>query len=253
MRIRSIFLLGVIILLLCINAVADGKDSIRVTGLGSVVIPADTVTITVKVQSSNNNTTQAVIANDNLLNKTKDALIASGLNGNEILPGHHSRMMTYHKRVCNTVNNTTTCKHETSHMVTSQMTIEMKRDENKINSTLEVAKSTGAIATISGYSIGDTKTVVDEVRKKAMDNAQQNAQDYASAYGFKLGKVTRVSESPNPNIVIGRPEGNNSHFRMDHLFAFGRSWGMGRLFRGEPLQPGMAYVKAFVRVNYEVL
>jgi uncharacterized protein YggE len=234
------------------NAVADDKDAIRVTGMGSSVIPADTVTINVKVQSSNNNTTQAATANDNLLNKTKNALLASGMNGNEILQGHHSRMMTYHKRVCNTVNSTITCKYETSHVVTSQMTVQMKRDGDKINKTIEVAKSNGALATISGYSISDMKTITDEVRKKAMDNAQQNAQDYASAYGFKLGKVTRVSESPNPDIVIGLPEGNYSHFRMPNPFAFSRSRGIGRLFSGEPLQPGTAYVKAFVRVTYEV-
>ena len=91
------------------------------------------------------------------------------------------------------MNNTTTCKYETTNQVIEQMTIKMNRDESKVNKTLDAIKSTGAIGTISGYSLSDTKKVVDEVRKKAMENAQQNAQDYASAYGFTLGKVTGIS------------------------------------------------------------
>lgn len=221
--------------------------------MGSVVIPADKVTITIRAQSNNNNTTQASIANDDLFNKTKDALMTAGLNGNEIVPGYSSRLMTYHKRICSDVNNTTICRYETSHIVTSQMTIQMNRDEDMINKTIEVANSFGATATISGYSLSDTKTVIDEVRKKAMDNAQQDAQDYASAYGFTLGKIIGISESPNPNIEIGRPKGHYSPFRLhNNPFAFGLPWRMGPLFEGETIQPGMAYVKSFVRVTYEV-
>ncbi|MGA9099223.1 MAG: hypothetical protein WB392_09860 [Methanotrichaceae archaeon] len=38
------------------NAVADDNGSIQVVGMGSVVIPADTVTIAIKAQSNNNDT-----------------------------------------------------------------------------------------------------------------------------------------------------------------------------------------------------
>ena len=216
------------------NAVAQDTGSIQVTGMGSVVIPADTIRITVRAQSSNNNATQAEIEDNNLLNKTKDALLAAGIAKDEILPGYLSRLTTYHQKVCNTVNNTTTCKHETTHLFIEQMTIKMNRDESKVNKTLEVIKSTGAIGTISGYSLSDTKKIVDEVRKKAMENAQQNAQDYASAYGFTLGTVIKTSESRHPDIEIVRS-------RLGHV--------LGK----KTLQPGMAYVKTYVRVTYKVL
>lgn len=252
MRIRSVLLLGIIVLLLCMNAIADDNGSIQVIGTASVVIPADTVTIAVRAQSSNNNTTQALTANYNQLNKTKDALTAAGLIGNDVLPEYSSRMMTYHSSFCSNVNNTTTCRYETSHVVTSQMTIQMKRDEDKINKTLEVAKSSGATATISGYSISDTKTIVDEVRKKAMENAQQNAQDYASAYGFTLGKIIGISEASSPNIEIGPSIGYYSPFRFHNPFGFGLPWRMGRPFGGARIQPGTAYVKSVVRVTYAI-
>ena len=83
------------VLLLCMNAVAEEKGSIQVPGVGSIVMPADTITISVRAQSSINNTTQATIADDNLLNKTKDALLAAGVREDEILPGHSSGLFTY--------------------------------------------------------------------------------------------------------------------------------------------------------------
>ena len=247
MKIRSVIPLGLMVLLLCMNAVAEDKGSIQVPGVGSIVIPTDTITIAVRAQSSINNTTQATIADDNLLNKTTDALLATGVKEDEILPGHSSGLYTYTNRVCNTVNNTTTCKYETTNQVIEQMTLKMNRDENKVNKTLEVIKSNGAIGTISGYSLSDTKKVVDEVRKKAIENAQQNAQDYASAYGFTLGKVTGISESPYTDIEIGRSGGSNPFFGLHNPF-----WGLGHFFGRETLQPGIAYVRVYVWVTYEV-
>jgi uncharacterized protein YggE len=80
MRIRSVILLGIIVLLLCTNALAYDNGSIQVFGMGSVVVPADIVNIAVRAQSNGNNTTQALIADGKLLNKTKEALIAAGMN-----------------------------------------------------------------------------------------------------------------------------------------------------------------------------
>ena len=247
MKIRSVISLGIMVLLLCMSAVAEDKGSIQVQGVGSIVMPADTITIAVRAQSSINNTTQATIADDNLLNKTKDALLASGVKEDEILPGRSNGLYTYTNRVCNTVNNTTTCKYETTNQVIEQMNIKMNRDESRVNKTLDVIKSTGAIGTISGYSLRDTKKVVDEVRKKAMENAQQNAQDYASAYGFTLGKVTGIYESPYPDIEIGRSRGHHLSFGLHNPF-----WGLGNFFGRETLKPGMAYVRVRVWVTYEV-
>lgn len=247
MKFGSVIPLGLMVLLLCMNAVAEDKGSIQVPGVGSVVIPADTITIAVRAQSSINNTSQATIADDDLLNKTKAALLAGGVNEDEILPGHSSGLYTYTNRVCSTVNNTTTCKYETTNQVIEQMTIKMNRDENKVNKTLDAIKSTGAIGIISGYSLSDTKKVVDEVRKKAMENAQQNAQDYASAYGFTLGKLTGIYEFPYPDIEFGLSRGPNLPFGLSYPF-----WGFDHFFGRETLQPGMVYVRLDVWVTYEI-
>ncbi len=42
----------------------------------------------------------------------------------------------------------------------------------------------GITAAISRYSISDMKTVLDEVRKKALENAPKNAQDNDLIYTF---------------------------------------------------------------------
>lgn len=252
MRIGSVLLLGIIVLLLCMNATANNNGSIQVIGMASVVIPADTVTIAVRAQSSDNNTTQALIANYNLLNKTKEALTASGISADDILPGYSSRTMTYYNTVCSNVNNTTICRYETSHIVASQITIQMKRDNDNINKTLQVAKSSGASAIIAGYSISNPKAVLEEVRKKALENAQENAQNYASVYGFTLGKTIEISEVPGPDIEIGSPIGYNLPFRFYNPFEFGLPLGMGYPFGGAMIHPGMAYVRSFVRVTYAI-
>ena len=252
MKNRSVLLLGMIALLLCMTAAADDKGSIQVIGVGSVVIPADTVTITVSAKSSDDNTTKAAVESDNLLNKTVDALKAAGINDNEILPGRSSGFATYIERYCNRVNNTTTCTYKTSNVAISQLTVQIKKDQDRINKTIDAAKSSGATAAVSGYSISDTNAVVNEVKNKAIENAQQNAQDYASAYGFTLGKVIGTTESPNPDIEIGGPNDRYQGFGMHGRFGFFRPWGMGGFFGGEPLQPGMAYIRSVVRVTYEV-
>jgi hypothetical protein len=132
------------------------------------------------------------------------------------------------------------------------MTIRMKQDKETINKTIDVAKSSGAMAAITGYSIGDIQAVVDEVRKKAMENAQQNDQDSASAYGFTLGKIIGITESPGPNIEISRPRSLYSPFRPRNPFAFRLWWRMDHIIGGENIRPGMTYVRSSAWVTYEV-
>jgi hypothetical protein len=81
----------------------------------------------------------------------------------------------------------------------------MKMDESRINRTLEAVRSTGAAVAISGYSLGGMKAIVDGARKKAFDDAMQNAQDYASTFGFSLGKVTALMSPRSPDVEIDPP------------------------------------------------
>ncbi len=125
-------------------------------------------------------------------------------------------------------------------------------DESRINRTLEAVRSTGAAVSISGYSLGDMKAIVDDARKKAFDDAMQNAQDYASTFGFSLGKVTALMSPRSPDVEIdppveaGVPYGAFGSYGIPNRFWREPFWGMscdsemGRFFDWMDLSPGMA-------------
>ena len=139
----------------------------------------------------------------------------------------------------------------------------MKMDESRINRTLEAVRSTGVAVSISGYSLGDMKAIVDDARKNAFDDAMQNAQDYASTFGFILGKVTALMSPRSPDVEIdppveaGFPYGIFGSYGIPNRFWMEPFWGMscdsemGRFFDWMDLSPGMAYADAYVRVAYE--
>jgi len=87
---------------------------------------------------------------------------------------------------------------------------------------LNAARSAGATAEVSGYSLNDANESVADARKKAVENAKDNAQGMASAAGARLGKVLDISEYAYPNISAAD-------------------------------QPGMVDVTSYVVVTYEIL
>jgi hypothetical protein len=134
----------------------------------------------------------------------------------------------------------------------------MKMDESRINRTLEAVRSTGAVVSISGYSLGDMEAIVDDARKKTFDDAMQNAQDYASTFGFSLGKVTALMSPRSPDVEIdppveaGFPYGIPNRFWMEPFWGMSCDSEMGRFFDWMDISPGMAYADAYVRVAYEL-
>jgi uncharacterized protein YggE len=95
-------------------------------------------------------------------------------------------------------------------------------DESSINAALNAARSAGGMAEVSGYSLNDANQSVADARKKAVENAKENAQGMASAAGAHLGKVLDISEYSYPNISAAD-------------------------------QPGMVDVTSYVVVTYEIL
>jgi len=88
---RLALLLGLVLLAaLGTSAVVEAQQGIRVIGEGTATVPADTAIISVGVQSTNANANQAAAENADRLNKTIDALIKSGVQKDEIMPGQSS-------------------------------------------------------------------------------------------------------------------------------------------------------------------
>lgn len=213
---RLATLLGLALLaVLVVSAAGQGNQGIRVFGEGTATVPADTVIISVGVQSNNTNASQAAAENALLLNKTIDALTAAGVQKDEIMPGQSSGISSSHfeSNVCKRVNNTTVCENTSKalNLLTSSILVQLKTtDQSKVDSVLAAAKSQGAMASIMGYSITDKSQVVADARKKAIDNARSNAEDMASAAGVKLGKAIDISDYGYPNVSFNEPFGSTS-------------------------------------------
>jgi uncharacterized protein YggE len=202
--------------------------------VSTATAPTDAVTITVSTRSVNDNSIQTTAQNTNLLDRTKDAILAAGVNKDEILPGYSNSLMNYRSVFFNTSNNTRICKDTVTNIVSGQMILRMKMDESRINRTLEAVRSTGAAASIFGYSLSSMKETVDDARKKAFDDAMQTAQDYASTFGFSLGKVMALMEPRPPDVETvpqveaGFPCGTFGSYGMPNRFWMEPFWGMSR-------------------------
>ncbi|MGD0953658.1 MAG: SIMPL domain-containing protein [Methanotrichaceae archaeon] len=211
---RLAILLGLALLTVyVVSAAGQGNQGISVVGEGTATVPADTVILSIGVQSNNTNATQAAAENAKMLNKTIDALTGAGVQKDEIMPGQSSGISSSHfeSNICRLVNNTTVCENTSNalSLLTSSIIIRLKTtDQGRVNSVLETAKSQGAVASITGYSISDKSQAIADARKKAIDNARSNAEDMASAAGVKLGKAIDISDYGYPEVSFNEPLGS---------------------------------------------
>jgi len=174
-----------------------------------VTVPADTATISVSVESINDNTTMAQSEVQEKMNNAIDALKSAGVKDEEILPGQSSGIESFQfsGKVCRPVNNTTVCENRTEQASSLHRStvIRLKTtEESKINNVLNAAKSAGADAYVAGYGLDDTKKAVTEARQKAVANARENAEGIAKAVGARLGKVLDISDYAYP-VIFGDP------------------------------------------------
>jgi hypothetical protein len=210
MKIMAILLSLIILAVISVSTAVDDTPTLSVVGEGMVTVPADTVMISVSVESSNENTTLANAENQEKLERTKEALVAAGVKPEDILSGKSSGLMSFQStsRVCRTVNNSTICDVEASNTsaLTSALTLQLKTtDEARINRVMDAARSAGANPIVIGYSLSDTASAAADARKKAVEDARSNAEGMAGAAGVRLGKVMDISEYAYPQIMMAQP------------------------------------------------
>ncbi len=246
-------LIGLVALALCMATVSAQDNTLRVIGVGTVQVPADTATILVRAENYSDNATLAASMASELLNSTEQSLIAAGVKKDEIMPDRSKGQMTYRKLICNKVNNSTTCKEVITNASIEQMVINLKViDINQTKKVIDAAESAGAKAAIVRYNLSDPGSAVAQARKKALDDAKARAEEYASSLGFKLGSTMGIEEPTYPDIEIGMPYGWGMPRRMNHMFWQSPFSRMDHLFGDNYLPEGMAEVTAYVRVNYGV-
>jgi hypothetical protein len=200
------------------------------------------------------------------MEETEKSLIAAGVKKEEMIPDRSKGYMTYHKMICDTVNNTTSCRNIVTYAATEQIIIKLKSsDENRTQKAIDAARSAGADAAIVGYALSDSDKAVDEARKKALENAKAKAEGYASAYGLSLGKAMEIEEPAYPDIEIGPSFGwgwdmpgrmGRHMFWMDRFPRMHRFWASdywsGEYLADEYIPEGIAEVTAYVSVTYKV-
>ncbi|MDD1752542.1 MAG: SIMPL domain-containing protein [Methanotrichaceae archaeon] len=195
---KRIILLLAVITLTAFSVFAEemGYPTLTVVGEGTVIVPADLVYINVGVKSSLLNATSATAEIDQKLNQTIEALIAAGVDSKTILAEGTNSIPSgqSYSKICETVNNISTC--ETSKSVTIRL---QTTDQNEIDKVLNAAKNSNASAMIAAYGLSDPSkamSAMSDAKEKAVENARDDAQGMASAAGAKLGKVIEISDVP---------------------------------------------------------
>ena len=212
-------------------AMAVGMNpTLTIVGEGTVTVPADTATISVSVESGNENMTEAQAAVQGKMGRVIDALKAAGVKDEEILPGQSSGVSSFQStsKVCKRVNNSTVCENNTAQASSLERStvIRLKSmDESRINRVLDAARSAGAQAHVEGYGLSDSSKAASEARQKAVANAKENAAEMAAAEGVRLGKVLDISD-------YGYPVALSDYY-------------------GGSAQPGTVEVTSYVIVTYE--
>jgi len=246
-------LIGLVALALCIATVSAQDNSLRVLGVGTVQVPADTAIILVSSENYSDNATLATAMASELLNSTEQSLIAAGVKKEEIVPGRSKGQLTYQKLICNEVNNSTTCKDVVTNASIEQMVVKLKTsDINQTKKVIDAAESAGAKAAIIRYNLSDSSNAVAQARKKALDDAKARAEEYASSLGFKLGTTMAIEEPSYPDIEIGTSCGWDMPWKMNHMFWRSPFSRMGHLFGEDFIPEGMAEVTAYASVTYNV-
>jgi uncharacterized protein YggE len=225
-----VILFGIMIAAI-LPAMAVGMNpTLTIVGEGTVTVPADTATISVSVESGNENMTEAQAAVQGKMGRVIDALKKAGVKDEEILPGQSSGVSSFQStsKVCKRVNNSTVCENNTEHVSSLERStvIRLKStDESRINRVLDAARSAGAQAYVAGYGLSDSSKAASEARQKAVANAKENAAEMAAAEGVRLGKVLDISD-------YGYPIALNDYY-------------------GGSAQPGTVEVTSYVIVTYE--
>ncbi len=209
------------------------NPTLTIVGEGTVSVPADMATLSVSVESGNEDMTAAQAAVLEKMGQVINAIKAAGVKDDEILSGQSSGVSNFQStsRVCKRVNNSTVCENNTQKVSSLERStiIRLKSaDEVRINRVLNAARSAGAQAGVEGYGLSDASKAKAQARQKAVANAKENAAGMAAAEGVRLGKVLDISDISDYGYPLDLSD-----------------------FYGSFAQPGMVDVTSHVIVTYE--
>ncbi len=252
---KAIAILGLLLGLLSLLTLSGASvPTLTVVGEGRALIPADTVYVTVGVTAEDENVTVASLESAEALNRTIKALIEAGLERDDVQSGRGrsvQRIQTmsrvYNNSSCMTVTGSAVSR------VTEQVTIRFDAEEEAlIESCIETAGAEGAEAVISGYGLEDASRAIAEARQMAVEDAEENAEDLASAAGLALGERLEIFEPSYPRVYQQSDDGLDP-FGLGMMELFDLFMPTFDAFEtGPSLEPGMMEVRSQVVVTYEL-
>ena len=176
--------------------------TISVTGDGIVVVPPDTVVVTLGVQTRGPQVGPTVADNNSAAEKVTQAVIGLGVAAEDVQTTYFS--ISTQPRYDQFGNPT----EEVSYWVDNTVTITL-HDINRLGDLLGQALASGAnsVQGIS-YTVSDQAAVLDPARQEALNDAQAQAVQLASASGLSLGPIRSIVESsggptPGPHPYAG--------------------------------------------------
>lgn len=156
--------------------------TLNVTGVGTVYLTPDIATITIGVHSENIDVTQAVTANNASIQKVKDALVKFGIDEKDI----QTQNFNVYQNQKYDANGQPT---ETVYAVDNTLSV-IVRDISQVGKLLGTVVSSGANS-INGitFDVADKTQAMTDAHKLALSNAQNKAEEIATALGATLGSV----------------------------------------------------------------
>jgi uncharacterized protein YggE len=169
--------------------------TLNVTGVGTVYLTPDIATIMIGVHSENKDVTAAVNANNATVQKVKDALVKAGIDEKDIQTQNFN---VYQNQKYDTQGQPT----ESVYAVDNTLSVTV-RDISKIGKLLGTVVTSGANS-INGitFDVADKTKAMSDARKLALTDAQNQANEMATALNATLGSVqtavVNFSASPVP-------------------------------------------------------
>jgi uncharacterized protein YggE len=170
----------------------EAKHTINVTGSGVVMATPDIGYLNIGVHTEDFDSVAAVEQNNNLTRSVKDALRGYGVEDKDIQTSNFSiYLQAPYSGVAS----------EASKIIVDNTVLVTVRNLSDLSKMLGEAIRSGANNVYGmSFDIVDKSALQDEARGKAMQNAEQQAQQLAALAGGKPGKVISVTVVTN-NII----------------------------------------------------
>ncbi|MEZ4779824.1 MAG: SIMPL domain-containing protein [Flavobacteriaceae bacterium] len=185
---KPVFLFAILLTFITMNAQTQPRPSVDVKGEGIVTIVPDHVLISARVEHTGANAKEVKQLNDATINEVFQFLKNYGIDNKDVKTEYLNLTKNYDYN-----------SKKYNYAANQSISIKLK-DLSKYESLMNGLLDTG-INRIDGISFSSSKmnTLQSEARIKAIQNAKQKAEEYASVLNQTVGKALLISEFQNNN------------------------------------------------------